>query len=201
HPGREEQRMSVMRALLLLLGTLTAAPAFAVPSPSTSHCDPILVGNSSGIDMGNTYHVVVRDLANSPVVGRPVAIWFSSSPARPDVEQEAGSTTDCAALTITRTSDATGSATFHARMGGYDNTKTVRVLASGVVLALIQVRSTDMNGDGATGGADFNAFRQRFLLDPHAPETDFNLDGITNGFDFDLFRTQFLSGVTSTVCP
>jgi hypothetical protein len=188
-------------AAALILAALVHPCAAALPNPGLSHCDPILVGNSSGHDMGNTYHVVVRDVATVPVTGRPVAIWFQGASARPDVTQEAGSTTDCTALTITRMPDATGTATFHASFAGFDNTKTVRILAGGVLLALIPVRSTDLDGNGTTDLNDLNAFRQRFLFDRTAPETDFDQNGVTNGYDFNLFRVEFLAGVTNTVCP
>ena len=188
-------------AVFLALGMLAPLPAAAVPSPATSHCDPVVIGNSSGSDMGNAYHVVVRDAANSPVANKPVAIWFSGSTARPDLEQEPGTTTDCAALTLTRTSDAAGGVVFHARVAGFDNTMTARVAASGVVLALVRLRSTDIDGDGGTDLRDVNEFRQRFVFDRAAPETDFNQDGVTNGYDFELLRDEFMRGVKGTVCP
>jgi hypothetical protein len=177
----------------------------AVPDPTYSTCDQILVGNSSGADMGNAFHVNVRDVGNIPKAGAQVTIRFVSNPARPLVEQETGTTVNCTSpATMARITDSDGDVVFHPRIAGFNDPSAFdQVRANGVLLwkGYVQVRSTDLNGDGATDLRDLNAFRQRFESDPTAPETDFNQDGVTNGYDFDIFRAEFMRGAKGTVCP
>jgi hypothetical protein len=185
--------------LLALL--IRVSPAGAVPDPTKSKTDPILVGNSSGADMGNGFNVVVRDIGNIPLPGRNVTLIFFTNNARPDQVQESGTSVDCTSKILGRITDSQGQVVFHAEIAGYDNALTVQVRASGVLLNTVVVRSTDIDGNGATDLRDLNAFRERFVMDRTAPETDFNHDGVTNGYDFDLLREEFVRGARNAVCP
>jgi len=189
----------VVMTLCLLAGPVAAA----VPDPSKSHSDPVLVGNSSGADMGNKFHVNVRDVGNVPKHGAQVSLVFFSSPARPLMEQETGTSATCASpANISRVTDQNGDVFFHARIAGFDDGgTTVQVRASGVLLRSIPVRSTDLNGDGTTDLSDLHLFRERFLFDPTAAETDFNQDGVTDVSDLVLFRREFFVGARGTPCP
>lgn len=189
---------SAVLALLLLWSANAAAD---VPQPTQSHADSVLVGNSSGNDMGNAYHVIVRNVGHLPIPNLPVAVRFVGSVSRPVVQQEPGTTVDCTALTMTRITGPDGSVTFHARVAGFDNGYAVQVRANGVLLTSILVRSTDLDGNGATDLQDLNAFRERYLFNPSAPETDFNRDGTTNIRDFVLLRDEYVRNVKGTVCP
>jgi len=112
--------------LMLVIGAFRQAEASGVPNPSLSLVDGILVGNISGNDMGNAFHVVVRNVGGNPIAGATVSIIFSgSSSARPLSHQEAGTAVDCTQVTISRVSDATGEAVFHARIAGYDDLRHV----------------------------------------------------------------------------
>lgn len=173
----------------------------AVPSPQTSQCDAVLVGNSSGVDRGNAFHVTVRDLANNPQGGSVVSIHFAGGTTRLVWEQDPGVTVSCGFLTLTRAADSGGAAAILARFGGFDNVAEASVTADGVILKRISVRSTDLDADGTTGLSDLNLFRQRFLSSPSSPETDYNQDGTTNLADFAIFRAEYLSGVRNTLCP
>jgi hypothetical protein len=77
----------------------------------------------------------------------------------------------------------------------------VQVRIDGMLLKIIPVRSTDMDGNGATDLRDVEAFRERFVHETTAPETDFNHDGVTNGYDFAIMHDEFVAGVKGTVCP
>ena len=190
---------SLLFAALLLFASERALAA--VPDPTKSKCDPILIGNSSGQSQGNTFHATVRDVGNIPLAGKTVTIRFLTSPAKPYVTQNAGLTADCAAHTLSAISDGNGEADFNARLGGFDNSSAVEVRANGVLFGHVLVRSTDLDGDGATTLSDINAFRERFLHDAAAPETDYNHDGTTNIRDFALLRDEYVRNVRGTLCP
>jgi len=77
----------------------------------------------------------------------------------------------------------------------------IQVLANGMLPRSIPVRSTDLDGDGATDLQDLHAFRERFLFHTSAPETDFNRDGTTDIRDFALLRDECVRKVRGTVWP
>jgi len=189
-----------LTGLLLALGVATA---FASPPDVTwSSCDPILVGNSSGQDRGNAFTIYARWAGGAPYLRSVIYTlqFISPAAARPYADDEPGMVVDCAQYAISQT-NATGQAVFHARFGGFDNLYGVRVRIDGLLLRTIPVRSTDMDGNGATDLRDVEAFRERFVHDTSAPETDFNHDGVTNGYDFAILRDEFVAGVKGTVCP
>jgi len=173
----------------------------AVPDPTKSKFDAILVGNSSGQNQGNTFHVTVRDVGNIPLAGKIVTIRFLTSPVRAYTVQNTGLTADCASDQLSAISNGAGEADFNARLGGFENQSVVEVRANGVLFGHVLVRSTDIDGDGATGLSDLNAFRERFLFHAMAPETDFNRDGATNILDFALLREEYARDLRGTVCP
>jgi hypothetical protein len=192
-----------MRALsLVFLALVLGAPAAGacVADPTKSVHGPVLLGNSSGVDMPDGYKVIVRDVGNVPLPGVTVTIQLLGSGASADLEQEPGTTVHCATGVLSRVSDGSGVVVFHARIAGYTADPVVQVRANGVLFGSIQVRSTDLNGDGATDLRDLNEFRERFLLNHAAPEIDFNQDGVANGYDFALFRAEFVRAVRSSVC-
>jgi len=151
--------------------------------------------------MGNQFVVNFRWSDGSPYMHLAQAtLRMPNSAARFYQSQDPGTTIDCTAGAISQTTDQ-GQAVFHARLGGFDNASELEVRVDGVLIKQIPVRSTDLDGDGATGLADLNVFRERYLKDPRAPETDFNADGVTSLADLDLLRAEFFSGARGTVCP
>jgi hypothetical protein len=193
-------RRAALFAVCFALASTRLAHA-AVPCPWTTSFDPLLVGNSSGANMNNAYRVIVRDCANVPIAGKDVTIQLLTSSVRFCAVQDSGTVVDCAHQMLKRDAGRDADAVFFVRLAAYDNGEAAEVRAGGVLLGRIPVRSTDLNGDGATDLRDLNAFRERFAMDRAAPETDFNADGVTNGYDFALFRAEFMRGAANTVCP
>ena len=76
----------------------------------------------------------------------------------------------------------------------------IEVRANGILLARVVARSTDINGNGATGLADLELFRVNFFRNPDAQETDYDLSGSTDLGDLDIFRKEFFSGASGTLC-
>ena len=67
------------------------------------------------------YDVLVRDVNNAPVAGAVVTLDFSASGMRVYSTQNAGTTLNCAANAISRTTDALGRVNFGPRVSGFAN--------------------------------------------------------------------------------
>ena len=189
---------------LALLGFSTAASA-TTPDPRFSTTDLVVVGNASGTTIGGTppgFDVTMRDVNNAPIPGRVVILDFTGVAMKLAAVQNAGTTLDCQARTLSRVTDAAGRANFAPRLAGYDNTNAIRVVSNGELLALVRGRSTDLDGiDGRTGLGDFAIFANNFLHHSTALETDYDLNGSTGLGDFFLFREEFQHGAVQAYCP
>src|SRR5262249_26091429 len=160
----------LMKNVLASILLFVPLAAWASPSdPTKSTIDPILVGNSSGADMGNAFHVVCRDVGNIPQAGQTVTVRFLGTSARPYTHQNTGRTTNCTAETIAGISNGKGQVVFLGRLGGFEDQGIDEVRSNGVLLGHVLVRSTDLDGNGATDLADINAFRERFVGNAAAP--------------------------------
>jgi hypothetical protein len=189
---------------LALSGSAPRAGA-TVPDPRFSTTDLVVVGNTTGTPMGGLpagYDVTVRDLNNVPKAGSVVTLDFSAAGMKVYSTQNAGTTINCAARTISRTTDAVGHVNFGARIAGHNNSNSVAVSADGVPLAAVKARSTDLDGaDGKTGLGDLALFSANLLNNTSAQETDFDLNGTTGLSDLGLISSELLSLVTGSYCP
>lgn len=184
-----------------LAALLAAGPALAkVPDPRFSSTEPVVYGNPEG---SRAYRVVVRSLDYVPQSYEEVTLDFSASPVRLDLEQEPGTTVDCALRTLTRYTGPDGVATFHPRFGKGCAEATVLVSSIGVPLAHVPARSTDLDGaDGCVGLMDLALFARPFLDGNPHPEMDFDGSGGAAGLgDFSLIAKDFLLGAKGTYCP
>src|SRR5262245_42781819 len=74
---------------------LFAWPAHAaVPDPTKSTEDPVLVGDSSGLQILSGYRVTVHDVLNAPVAGSHVTLTFAGT-VRPYTVQVAPAVVTC----------------------------------------------------------------------------------------------------------
>jgi len=145
----------------------------------------------------------VRDDNNAPVLGRVVTIDLAATGVRLYATQETGCTVDCAAHKLSEVC-LTGTSVFHARFGGSCNNALATVDAAGVILAVVPVRSTDMDAQGGTTGlGDFARFGQFFLAGAtNHPEADFDASGGPIGLsDFNIFAREFLLQAQGSYCP
>lgn len=196
--------LAALGVFVLLGVAMSPAPCRAdVPNPPFSTFDPVLVGTASGtavLRSGATipgFRVVVRDMFNMPIAGATVDLEFQDAPTvRGQGTQNPGTTVNCALRTMRKVTDASGTAIFAARFGGFDNANHVLVMADGVVLGSVRARSTDMAGDdGATGLADLALFSRAYVPTPCAscPEADFDASGGPVGLnDFAILAREFL---------
>jgi hypothetical protein len=196
----------VRKALTIAAGLAVVASVASagVPDPRFCTTDLVVVGDASGNAIGGVpagFDVTVKDVNNAPLSGRTVTLDFSATPMKVFNAQNAGTTVNCTAKTISRVTNASGQVNFASRVAKFDNTNGVEVSAEGVVLATVKGRSTDIDGtDGTTGLGDFAIFGNNFLNIPAAQETDYDLVGGTGLGDFAIFGAEFLNGATGTYC-
>jgi len=189
----------VRKALTIAAGLAVVASVASagVPDPRFSVIDAIGVGDNTGTARGGSpagFDVAVKDVNLAPVLGATVTLNFSASGVRGYSSQNAGTTVNAAAQTLSRVA-ASGSTNFAAKTAKFTNSNTVEVSANGVVLGDVKWRSTDILGAGTTGVTDLSYFSARFLGLINSPECNFDLSvsdvpGVT---DLSAFSAEFLS--------
>lgn len=166
---------SLLRLTRLTLVGLTLAVAAtadaltAVPSPSNSSVPACL---STSPDASRICTIVVRDLANNPVISSVVALEYADCTSFNPCPQEDGDdyVLDLPNQRILRVTNLQGEATFHVRAGGGCSASSIRVFADGVLLGTMRSASTDQDGDHVVDGADLA------LLQTKMNTTDFTGD-------------------------
>jgi hypothetical protein len=197
----------VRKALTIAAGfaVVASVASAGVPDPRFSTLDAVVVGNASGTPIGGApsgFDVTVRDVNNAPLSGRVVTLNFAASGMKVYSTQNAGTTINCTAKSISRVTNGSGAVNFGSRVGKFNNSNTVEVSADGVVLGNVKGRSTDIDGiDGKTGLNDLAQLATNLLTNPAAQNTDFDLNGTTGLGDLALFAAELLTGPTLTYCP
>lgn len=165
-----------MRALysvplaLLALASVAQGSTSGVPSASNSTV-PLCMQMCPYGDL--TYTVVVRDLANNPIIGSSVVIDFTNCPAVHLCPPITG-------RTVREFTNAQGIATF-AIKGGGGCANAVFVYADGVPLtSSASVASPDQSGDLFVNGLDQVVLTGKAATDPTA---DLNCDGTHDAGD------------------
>jgi hypothetical protein len=176
--------------LLALAATLCPAPARAgIPSPANSTAPPCLVVCPRG-DV--EYRVVVRDIANFPLVGSTVAIWLQECPnVVPCATQLAGTSWDPANRYAWTLTGAGGVASFHLKLGGTCANTYARITADGVMLTSASVASPDQDADLFVGGSDVLIVND--LVGTTNRAADFDCDGTVTAADL-AFLTDLHGG-------
>jgi hypothetical protein len=203
---------SVLAALALLAAGSVADAKVAYPP----HCESpaLLVGSVSGAALPSCtagtgaacrgMRFVVRDASQVPLSGVTVFLDFSRTAIRLLGDDRPGTVVDCAARTIQRVTDATGTVEFSPRFVG--SGEGVVVLADGATFALLRAVSTDVDGDGTTGVEDFMRVAADYASGAPNPPTDFDpctpgSGGRTTLTDFTIFVQEYLQRAGSTLCP
>lgn len=187
----------------LLVCALLSLPALSAAKvdPRFSSVDAVVFGD---VDGTRTFRVQLRTVDNAPDQGI-VTLDFSGTSVRLETTQEAGTTVDCVARTLSRETPTQGQpgyglAVFHPRFGGASG--TVRVTGDGIRLADVPARSTDVDGDATVGLRDVATFAGPFLDGTPHPELDFDGSGERVGLgDFALLVQGFLGGAKASYCP
>jgi len=193
----------VRKALTIAAGLAFVATAASagVPDPRFSVIDAVGVGDNTGTAVGGApagFDVAVKDVNNAPVLGATVTLNFSASGVRGYSVQNAGTTVNAGAQTLSRVA-TTGSTNFASKTAKFNNANTVEVSANGVVLGNVKWRSTDIDGlGGITGLGDFTYFSGKYLSAVAAPEVNFDLtvSDIPGLGDFTIFSGEYLAAAT-----
>jgi len=193
----------VRKALTIAAGLAFVATVASagVPDPRFSTIDPIGVGDNTGTAVGGSpagFDVAVKDVNNAPVLGATVTLNFSASGLKGYAVQNAGTTVNAGAQTLSRVA-TTGSTNFAAKTGKFNNSNTVEVSANGVVLGNVKWRSTDIDGlGGITGLGDFTYFSGKYLGAVTAPEVNFDLtvSDVPGLGDFTIFSSEYLAAAS-----
>jgi hypothetical protein len=197
----------VRKALLIAAGfaVVASVASAGVPDPRFSTFDLVAVGTNSGVATAQVaatpgYDVVVRDVSNAPLSGVTVTLNYSTSGMKVYSTQNAGTTVNCPAKSISRVTNGAGAVVFGPRTGKFNNSNTVEVSANGVVLGNVKGRSTDIDGSGGqTALGDFSLFSSAYGT--VNAETDFDVSGGVTGLgDFSIFSAEY-AGLILTYCP
>ena len=103
--------------------------------------------------------------------------------------------------------NAEGVAVLRPRFAGSSATADVLVHVDGVILRWLTAASTDVDGDGTTGLADFARFAPALLSGAHDPTLDFDggtpeTAGRVTLADFAIFGRELLRSTTPAIaCP
>jgi hypothetical protein len=152
------------------------------------------------------FPVVVRDIANNPVAGSLVILDFSNCPGAhlcpAGFSKPYPYTIDPVARTLRASTDASGSLTLPAHVGGTGPAGSVRVFADGVLLRSYGLASPDQNGNGlCVSIVDVDDAIFAAKLGTTDPTADFNCDGTVDVFDEQIFFAHHSQSCDAFVDP
>jgi hypothetical protein len=204
-----------MRTLIRMLCALVLLPAAAAAMPcgacnSSSPACISLVGSNGVVpasDVGS-FTVIIRDIANNPIVGANVVIDLSGAL---DVEicadqLDPGLVVNCAAKTVSHATDANGSVTFTILGGsnGAGNASTLlgggKIFANGTLIQSPTISAYDLDGSGGVGANDFSAWLGDFGSGLPYGRSDYDCSGTVGVNDLSLWLKAFGSGTMSVSC-
>ncbi len=178
-------RWLILLCALVATGTANAA-LVAVPSPANSSL-PACMGLCPLGDMH--FSVVVRDLANNPIAGSTVVLDFTNCPGALICPFHPSDPYAVNQRRLSMVTDASGSVTFPARVGGIGPAGAVAVFADGVLLKGYALASPDQNGNGvAVNIIDVDETIFASKLGTTDPTADFDCDGDVDVFDQFIFN-------------
>ncbi len=208
-------RVGIALAAAVLAGLAPAAIA-AVPAPANCTVETALIGTWTGAAVSTAvtpcapnqpelFLVVVRDAANLPIPGATVKVLLAGSGTHFHTVQDPGVINVCPGNEMAMTADASGTVRMNLRIAGSNDAPSALVVADGVPLATLPIRSPDYDGDGRVGLSDFAIFASDFLSPalPH-PRSDFDNCPTTQLPDFAFFVTQYQASnnqPAAALCP
>jgi len=203
-----------MRPSHLLIALAVAFPALACASPPIGSNSVVpscisLVGSSGGVAAAaGQFTVVVRDLANNPLVGAVVTIELLSCPDL-DIcadQLDPAAVVDCANKHVNKLSDGAGTATFTVLGGsnGAGNAVTLlnggRVYVNGTLIGSPTVSAFDLDGHSGVGANDLSAWLTDFGSGNSFGRSDYDCSNSVGANDLSLWLTAFGSGTMTQSC-
>ena len=203
------------RPRLAFLVLLVAVPGFAWASPppggdnSTVPGCITLVGTAGGVPAPEgQFRVVVKDLANNPVVGAVVAVDLSfCADLHLCADQlDPNATVNCAAKRVTKLTDGAGSVFFTVLGGsnGAGNATTLlnggRVFENGTLIGSPTVSAFDLDGSAGVGANDLSAWLTDFGSGQNFGRSDFDCSNNVGSNDLSLWLSVYGSGTMTSSC-
>ena len=209
--------MNPMRnmCVLGLLATGWVAVSSASPRVYPPYCTVptriALVGSRAGVpDGAGSFTVVIRDLANNLTPDASVVVDLSNCAdlALCSDQLDASATVSCAAKSVRKFTDASGSATFTVlgRSNGTGNASTLlngaRIYANGVWLCSPTASAFDLDGVNGVGVNDLSVWLADFGTPDNPPfgRSDFDGDGAVDINDLSLWITTLGAGGSVQGC-
>jgi len=202
-------------ALIACLGLAAASRSAGAEFPPSNTivppCIP-LVGTSGNVpDHGaGSFQVIVRDLANNPVVGARVYVDLSGCPDLHMCADQLDPTlnVDCANMVVSKLSGAAGIAEFTLLGGSNGSGNAVellgagKVFVNGVLLGFPTVSAFDLDGRNGVGINDLSVWLTDFgtVGNPPFGRSDFDCSGSVGVNDLSLWLTAFGSGAQVQSC-
>lgn len=152
------------------------------------------------------FSVRVRDVNWSPIAHQATILRFTDPAIRLYEDLRPGTTVDCVNRSLRRLTDSEGWVHFAPRIGGTSASATAAELSAvTIVFASVPVTTTDLDGDGLTGIADFAIVVQNFLAKSPDRRTDYDgcvdpVHGATTLADLALFAAQFGKPLPDGIC-
>lgn len=203
----------VRKATLLTAAALVVASAAMAGVPSeTNSTKPAcisMVGSVAGVpDAAGQFTVIVRDLANNPLNGASVVIDLSNAGdlAICDDQLDVDALVNCAAKTVRKFTDVTGSVTFIVLGGsnGGGNASTLlnggRIYANGTLIGSPTVSAFDLDGSSGVGANDLSAWLGDFGSGQNYGRSDYDCSGGIGANDLSLWLGAFGSGASAASC-
>ena len=209
-------KTGLIHAFVLLLGLpgVVRAQICDCGGVSNSSIPPCisLVGSFGGVPAtgAGQFQVVVRDLANNPVVGANVVIDLSGCP---DLhlcadQLNAQLVVNCAAKTVSSLTAANGGVSFTLLGGSNGAGNAVELLsagkiyANGTLLGSPTVSAFDLDGANGAGVNDLSAWLTDFatLGNPAFGRSDFDCSGNVGINDLSVWLTAYGTGLQAQSC-
>jgi len=198
-------------SLLVLMVAITGIAGASPPSPANSTTPGCitLVGTAGGVPAPEgQFQVVVKDLANNPVVGAVVSVDLLSCP---DLhlcadQLDPNAVVDCVNKRVNKITDGSGSVFFTVLGGsnGAGNALTLlnggRIYENGTLIGLPTVSTFDLDGQGGVGANDLSAWLTDFGSGQNFGRSDFDCSNGVGSNDLSLWLSAFASGTMTSSC-
>jgi len=204
----------VVCLVALTCGFAPRASADGEPTPANSTAPaliPVVGHNASGVsDPIGDIQIVYRDLANNPIPNALIVLDFSACTELRfcSNQHDPGVTVDCTARTLSRRSDAAGSARF--RVIGWSIAtpgtpgspyNSGKIFADGSLLASPTVAIYDLDGHGLTA-SDLSDWLADFFSGNNAARGDYDGTGSLGASDLGTWlKAYFTNGSTVNCSP
>jgi hypothetical protein len=200
-----------LRASILAIACSALIPALAGAMPgggnsSTPSCISLVGWNNGSASPRGTFEVVVRDLANNPVVGATVKVDLSNAPDLHLCAQqlEPGVIMDCPTGSASMTTDSNGRAVFTLLGGSTGFASTLlnggRIYANGTLIASPTVSAYDLDGANGVGANDLSRWLTDFGSGAPYGRSDFDCSNSVGANDFSLWLSEFGSSASAFSC-